>query len=68
MKRPKAKAPPKRRGPGRPPLDPDGETLALTIRIARRHFVELRRLIDAGHGPALADAVRWLIEESEAKR
>lgn len=56
---------PPKRGPGRPPLNEGGgETVPLAIRIAERHFTELRRLIAAGHGPTLADAVRYLVDES----
>ena len=71
MTRPrKSPAPPKRgpgrppRGPGRPPLDPNGDTVPLTIRITEAHYRTLRRLIDEGHGPQLADAVRWAIEQA----
>lgn len=66
MTRYKKHEPPPRpkRGPGRPPLDPNGETVEFSLRIVERHFVELRRIIASGHGPTIADAIRWLIDES----
>lgn len=58
-----------RRGPGRPSLNPGGgETVPTTIRISELDFIELRRLVDEGHGPSLSDAIRWLIEQSASSR
>lgn len=60
---PRAKKPPKptKRGPGRPRLNPDGETVPLTIRITQADYVGLRELITKGHGPTMADAIRAAI-------
>ena len=65
---PRAKQRPKR-GRGRPPIDPSGETVQLpTVALSQAHYLELRALIDDGHGPKMSDAVRWLLEESARRR
>lgn len=57
------------RGPGRPSLSPEGgPTAPLSVRLPERSLAELRRLVRAGHGPALGDAIRWLIDESAGSR
>lgn len=64
MTRSRKKAPPPKRGRGRPPLDPEYDTVPLRVSIAQRHYLILRRLIDEGHGPTMSDAVRWAIEQA----
>ena len=70
---PRAKKPePSKRGRGRPPIDPDYDTVYLPrIAVGRSHFCELMmlRAEQKGKSPhTLADVVRWLIEESAARR
>lgn len=66
---PRKKTAPPKRGPGRPPLNPgQGNTVHTAIRIAESHYIELRRVVDEGHGPTLSDAIRWLIEQSSTSR
>jgi hypothetical protein len=57
-----------RPGAGRKPLVEGEETVNLTVRLRLADFAELRALVEDGHGPALADAVRWLLDESARRR
>lgn len=60
----KAPEPPKR-GPGRPPLDPDGDTVPLTVRITQAHYTRLRTVMAREKIRDLAGAVRWAIDHSQ---
>jgi hypothetical protein len=50
---------------GRPSLSKaGGVTLATTVRLTGEHRAKLTLLVEAGHGPTLADAIRYLIEKA----
>lgn len=59
---------PKRGRVGRPPLSPDGDTTVTTVRLAPEHVEELEALMKQGKGENLSGAVRFLIEQSRARR
>lgn len=52
----------KRKGPGRPPLDPKG-TSELRVRVGKRHRDHLAKVEQRAGVKGEAAAVRWLIEQ-----
>jgi hypothetical protein len=54
-----------RRGPGRPPLNPDGgEAQALTVRLSPAQVAKVESIRERAGLKSLADAVRWAVENA----
>lgn len=55
----------RKRGPGRPSLDPDGGvSVPLMVRLTKAQLAKLHLLVKKGRAPSLASAARWAIEQA----
>lgn len=58
-----------KRGPGRPPLNPDGGvTTTVRLRLSDADLEEAGRLIADGRGKNVSEVTRWLYRQSAEKR
>jgi plasmid stabilization system protein ParE len=55
----------KRAGPGRPPIDPDGETVQLTLRVSQVQARKLAEIVKSGAARTPTEAARWAIDQAK---